>query len=209
MTHIGNMLGYLAGYIDLGHWSGISWVGGGQFRKLSVISCIFMVICITVTCWTQVEEQQLGEVVGSGSQGASVQWRKAWRNVRDTIRDLPVPVRRVCYGERLGSRAYLCWDLIPDSPIPTSFSPILCLERLVSLLVLQVSHARMYIIAGYYTDAFGDPVRPGSLKSSTTRSHPADISHLPTLLPGLDLSHCSCTPSSHLLRALCYPGSRR
>lgn len=102
MTHIGNVLGYFAGYIDLAHWSGIKWVGGGQFRKLAVISCMFMAICVLVTCWTQVEDEALSDVVGTdstGRRGTAVQWRKAWTNIRDTIKDLPVPVRRVCYGK--------------------------------------------------------------------------------------------------------------
>jgi solute carrier family 45 protein 1/2/4 len=100
MTHLANIFGYLAGYLDLGHWSGISWVGGGQFRKLAVISCAFMIVCVGVTCWTQKEEQRVD--TSGGAPG--IKWGEAWRNVRDNIKDLPLPVRRVCYGTLIDSR---------------------------------------------------------------------------------------------------------
>lgn len=95
MTHLANIFGYLAGYMNLGHWSGIAWVGGGQFRKLAVISCTVMVICVTVTCTTQKEKER----TDSTGQVATFRWGKVWRNVSENIRDLPLPVRRVCYGE--------------------------------------------------------------------------------------------------------------
>ncbi|KAM0786252.1 hypothetical protein ACM66B_007051 [Microbotryomycetes sp. NB124-2] len=92
MTHLGNIFGYLAGYIDLGHWSGIRWVGGGQFRKLAVLSCIVMAGCVTVTCWTQPEKEHI-----DAPNGVGVKWTRAWSNIKHTIRHLPKPVRQVCY----------------------------------------------------------------------------------------------------------------
>ncbi|KAK4049935.1 hypothetical protein OIV83_003759 [Microbotryomycetes sp. JL201] len=92
MTHMGNIFGYLAGYIDLGHWSGIKWVGGGQFRKLAVLSCFVMVICVTITCWTQPEKEFI-----DSPNGVGVKWTRAWSNIKHTIRHLPKPVRQVCF----------------------------------------------------------------------------------------------------------------
>lgn len=109
MTHIANIFGCssslvlpqflptdrfadLAGYIDLGHWTGIAWVGGGQFRKLAVLSCGVMAICVGVTCYTQEEIERTHH----GSKG--IKWAKALKNIRESIRDLPLSVRRVCYG---------------------------------------------------------------------------------------------------------------
>ncbi len=34
MTHAGNVLGYLCGWVDLASWQGLRWLGGGQFGGL-------------------------------------------------------------------------------------------------------------------------------------------------------------------------------
>lgn len=61
-----------------------------------MISCLVMTGCVTVTCLSQKEKERVDRY---GVGGAGIQWGKAWRNVRDNIKDLPIPVRRVCYGE--------------------------------------------------------------------------------------------------------------
>ncbi|GAA6055261.1 hypothetical protein JCM3770_001513 [Rhodotorula araucariae] len=93
-THLANVLGYLIGYIDLGHSPLLHWLGGGQFRKLAVISCAVMVATVGVTCWTQAEDARPELATGEG----------AWENVKGVVRDvsenvrtLPTPVKRVCY----------------------------------------------------------------------------------------------------------------
>ncbi|KAL9932593.1 hypothetical protein V8E36_008710 [Tilletia maclaganii] len=51
MTHAGNVLGYAAGWLDLGSTLPfLHWLGGGQFRKLAIISLVGMLISVTVTC---------------------------------------------------------------------------------------------------------------------------------------------------------------
>lgn len=94
MTHLANIFGYLAGYINLGEWSALNWIGGGQFRRLAVLACAVMIICVSITCYTQ-EEKEIMERVGSRK---GIKWRKALKNVRESIRNLPVPVQRVCAG---------------------------------------------------------------------------------------------------------------
>lgn len=91
MTHLANIVGYSAGYLDLGHSSAVSWIGGGQFRKLAVLACTVMALCVGTTCYSQVEEPR---PAAAGEKGGQVV--KAFRNVKSNVRNLPVSVRRVC-----------------------------------------------------------------------------------------------------------------
>ncbi|EGU11389.1 hypothetical protein RTG_02544 [Rhodotorula toruloides ATCC 204091] len=111
-THIGNILGYLFGFLDLGHSPLLSWLGDGH------------------------------KVVG------------VVRDVRDNVRELPMPVRRVCYVQFFAwtgwfpflfySTTYvsetLYASLPPSTPPPSSDSATrlgslgLLLYALVSLL---------------------------------------------------------------------------
>ncbi|KAK0529942.1 hypothetical protein OC835_004187 [Tilletia horrida] len=51
MTHAGNVLGYAAGWADLGSTLPfLHWLGGGQFRKLAIFSLVGMLLCVAVTC---------------------------------------------------------------------------------------------------------------------------------------------------------------
>ncbi|KDE02736.1 LOW QUALITY PROTEIN: Sucrose transporter [Microbotryum lychnidis-dioicae p1A1 Lamole] len=93
MTHFANIFGYGAGYIDLGHWAALSWVGGGQFRKLAVMACVIMTLCVAITCWTQVE--RISSELQIANRG--IRWSSIWINVRKATRELPLSVRRVCY----------------------------------------------------------------------------------------------------------------
>ncbi|SGY12833.1 BQ5605_C011g06622 [Microbotryum silenes-dioicae] len=94
MTHFANIFGYGAGYIDLGHWAALSWVGGGQFRKLAVMACVVMTLCVAITCWTQVERISSSELQIANR---GIRWSSIWINVRKATRELPLSVRRVCY----------------------------------------------------------------------------------------------------------------
>lgn len=94
-THAANVVGYLVGYLDLGHSPLLRWLGGGQFRKLAVVSCAFMLATVVVTCWTQEEDARPEMRTGESA------WQKirgVGRDVLSNIRTLPRPVRRVCYG---------------------------------------------------------------------------------------------------------------
>ncbi|KAM0751517.1 MFS general substrate transporter [Meredithblackwellia eburnea MCA 4105] len=128
MTHIANIFGYLAGYLDLGHWDAINWVGGGQFRKLAVLSCFVMAICVGITCWTQVEKVGRDEPSGPGGVLSVI------KTVSKAVKNLPVPVRRVCYVQFFAWTAFFpflfystTWvaevfynSLPPSSPPPSS-----------------------------------------------------------------------------------------
>lgn len=95
-THLGNILGYVAGFLDLGHWSAISWVGGGQFRKLAVIACIFMALAVSITCWTQDERESVTHGYDAAQDTRRRRTVRVWRKITSGIRTLPRPVRRVC-----------------------------------------------------------------------------------------------------------------
>ncbi|BGP35051.1 hypothetical protein JCM10296v2_006881 [Rhodotorula toruloides] len=152
-THIGNILGYLFGFLDLGNSPLISWLGDGQFRKLSAISLVVLVGTVGVTCWCSEEKERKGEEE-TGKEGV---WSKVVgvvRDVRDNVRELPMPVRRVCYVQFFAwtgwfpflfySTTYvsetLYASLPPSTPPPSSDSATrlgslaLLLYALVSLL---------------------------------------------------------------------------
>lgn len=97
-THLANILGYLLGYFDLGHSRLFSWLrflGGGQFRKLALTSCVVLAACVGVTCVTQEEEER--EEDGSRTEGAWKRCKSVVGEVVRNIRELPKPVKRVCY----------------------------------------------------------------------------------------------------------------
>lgn len=143
MTHLANIFGYLAGYINLTHWSGISWVGGGQFRKLAVISCTVMVICVSITCWTQDERAK----EGGSAEEQGMKWGGILKNIRESIRDLPLPVRRVCYGQQIHLEIIFLGPGCTNQLNPKQYNS---------------SH-------GQPTSPFCFTVQLGSLKSSTPR----------------------------------------
>ncbi|BGP57929.1 hypothetical protein JCM8202v2_005583 [Rhodotorula sphaerocarpa] len=123
-THLGNILGYLFGYLDLAHAPFLSWIDppaavktgtdsppeeeeGAQFRRLAVLSLAVMALTVAITCLTQPEGP--GHTTQSRADRESPAHRErrkpsAWRRaaglvgtIRDNIRTLPLPVRRVCY----------------------------------------------------------------------------------------------------------------
>jgi len=95
-THFGNLLGYSLGYFDLGSFKFLKWIkGGGQFRKLSLISCFVMSLTVLITCTTQHEEEETRNTTTSDEQGR--QWKRVFMDILNSIRDLPLPIRRVCY----------------------------------------------------------------------------------------------------------------
>ncbi|GAA5972190.1 hypothetical protein JCM8115_007152 [Rhodotorula mucilaginosa] len=112
-THLGNIIGYLFGYLDLSHSSFLSWLDpaheqgekeGSQFRKLAVISLVVMLATIAITCVTQ-EEGGRVQAAAPKPDSCSEQehpsvWKRVWQvgaDVKHNFRQLPIPVRRVCY----------------------------------------------------------------------------------------------------------------
>ena len=154
-THLANVLGYLVGYLDLGHSPLLRWLGGGQFRKLTVISCAVMVATVGVTCWTQAEEERPELATGEGA------WEKVKgvvRDVSENVRTLPTPVKRVCYGASLF--LFLMRSSALADASHAARSPVLLLDVVVPVPVLLVRRP----------PALPPSSRPASLASAPTPS---------------------------------------
>ncbi|GAA5843336.1 hypothetical protein JCM11251_007290 [Rhodosporidiobolus azoricus] len=98
-THLANIVGYLLGYSDLSHSPLLRWMGGGQFRRLALVACAVMAACVGVTCVTQEEERRVRRE-GEEDEGQESAWKKLKGVVSDVARnlkELPTPVKRVCY----------------------------------------------------------------------------------------------------------------
>lgn len=94
MLHIGNIVGYWCGWVDLSSWPVLAWVGGGQFRRFAVLSLACMGLCVGITCATTHE---------SNSRRPSPRDEGMWRRVAHSLhqvyhvgRALPRPISRVC-----------------------------------------------------------------------------------------------------------------
>lgn len=67
MSHLGNIVGFTLGFIDLSSFAVLSWLGGGNFRKLCVIIMFLLAGSVWVTCWTTTEierEKEFGVRTG-------------------------------------------------------------------------------------------------------------------------------------------------
>ncbi|PWN50762.1 MFS general substrate transporter, partial [Violaceomyces palustris] len=95
MTHAGNVAGYLAGWLDLSSWKGLRWVGGGQFRRFALVSVTGMISATLVTVCS-IQERPSAPDHTLAHSGWSLRAREILRNIWQTIRRLPRPVRRVC-----------------------------------------------------------------------------------------------------------------
>ncbi|KAI3479173.1 hypothetical protein L1887_58876 [Cichorium endivia] len=101
MTHTGNVLGYMCGWLDLASWQRLRWLGGGQFRRFALISLLAMISCVSVTIACIDEspaDPRLLHPPARASPCASA-WRKCTQTIDDVwhaIRRLPRSVRRVC-----------------------------------------------------------------------------------------------------------------
>ncbi|GAA6018292.1 hypothetical protein JCM10207_000793 [Rhodosporidiobolus poonsookiae] len=154
-THLANIVGYALGHFDLGHSSFplFRWIGGGQFRKLALVACAAMAACVAVTCLTQ--EERPGEDRGLGVRdGGWSRLKGVVRSVVENVRDLPTPVRRVCYVQFFNwtawfpflfySTTYISETLyasLPPSSPPPSADDATRLGSLALLLYALVSLA--------------------------------------------------------------------
>ncbi|SNX83836.1 related to General alpha-glucoside permease [Melanopsichium pennsylvanicum] len=106
MTHAGNVLGYLCGWVDLASWKGLRWLGTGQFRRFAIISLLAMISCVSITVGLIQEapidrlglqhhhHQQQQQGRGCASMGRKV--KQTVDDVWHAVRTLPRSVRRVC-----------------------------------------------------------------------------------------------------------------
>ncbi|GAA5985573.1 hypothetical protein JCM11641_004977 [Rhodosporidiobolus odoratus] len=163
-THLANILGYLLGYFNLSHSPILAPLGGGQFRKLALLSCASMTACVVVTCVSSVEDER--EV--REDEVERTVWEKVADVVREvgrSLRELPEPVKRVCYVQFFNwtawfpflfySTTYISETLlltspsVPPSPaLDTPGSPSDSSTRLGSLSLLY--YALISLAAGSF-----------------------------------------------------------
>jgi len=94
MLHIGNIVGYWCGWVDLASWPWLAWLGGGQFRRFAVLSLVCMGVCVGITCATTHESNSRRSMPLDESM-----WRLVARSIHqvyDVGRALPRPILRVC-----------------------------------------------------------------------------------------------------------------
>jgi solute carrier family 45, member 1/2/4 len=89
MTHAGSILGFLVGYQNLGDWEGLEWIGGGQFRKLSVLVTILLIVTVVIVVVTQKEKK------GKKRDGRK-SFTEVFERIWESLNGLPVSVQKVC-----------------------------------------------------------------------------------------------------------------
>ncbi|CAD6576865.1 MAG: hypothetical protein TREMPRED_001789 [Tremellales sp. Tagirdzhanova-0007] len=90
-NHLGNIVGFTMGYLNLNDVPIIRLVGGGQFRKVCIVALLLMTITVWVTCWTQ-EEDERENIFGERRSKFS----DIVHTIYEAVLHLPKPVRRVC-----------------------------------------------------------------------------------------------------------------
>lgn len=104
MLHIGNIVGYWCGWVDLASWPGLAWLGGGQFRRFAVLSLVCMALCVGITCITTPESNSRRP-----SQTEENVWRRVARSLHQVYwvgRDLPQPILRVCFVQMFATMSW-------------------------------------------------------------------------------------------------------
>ncbi|WVN90378.1 uncharacterized protein L203_105614 [Cryptococcus depauperatus CBS 7841] len=91
-NHVGNILGFTMGFLNLAQVPVIRLVGGGQFRKVCIVALFLLVISICITCWTQ-EEQEKDSIFGERRSKI----RDVISTIYNSVLHLPKPIRRVCF----------------------------------------------------------------------------------------------------------------
>lgn len=90
--HIGNIVGFAMGMLQLNGIPFLKWIGGDQFRKLCILALLLLVITVWLTCWTIEEDErptQFGQESGS-------KLRDVIATIHEAINTLPKPVKRIC-----------------------------------------------------------------------------------------------------------------
>lgn len=90
-NHVGNIVGFTMGFLNLSHVPIIRLVGGGQFRKVCIVALILLVITVWITCWTQ-EEKEKDSIFGERRSKI----RDVVGTIYEAVLHLPKPIRRVC-----------------------------------------------------------------------------------------------------------------
>jgi len=212
-VNVANVCAYLAGSLDLDKTPLLRWIGAGQFRKLAVLSCMALVVTVTVTCCTQHEHErpELRSAAGAWSKIVDVV-----RNLTTSVRTLPRAVKRVCFGASQVltlqlPRTAMLQPLAARADVLAAASPVRAVDRSLPLHVLRVilSSSSKLGSAGehsltpfrarsttYVAEAVSDAVPPGSPAPSADTATRAGsfallLYALVALVAGIFLPHLS------------------
>ncbi|KAF2474022.1 MFS general substrate transporter [Lindgomyces ingoldianus] len=87
---VGNILGYLAGYVELPKY--LPWLGDSQFKVLCAIASFTMAVTVGISCSTVHERDPRFERPAESQAGLMAFFRSLFRSVRK----LPPQIRKIC-----------------------------------------------------------------------------------------------------------------
>jgi solute carrier family 45 protein 1/2/4 len=93
MSSVGHVIGYGLGAADLVGIFG-DWMGDTQFKQLTIIAMVFMVVTNGITCWA-VTERVLVVAPPSETKGNFKIFRQIW----STILNMPPRVKAICRAQ--------------------------------------------------------------------------------------------------------------
>ncbi|TXT11019.1 hypothetical protein VHUM_01770 [Vanrija humicola] len=89
-NHLGSIVGFTMGFINLDNVRWLKWLGGEQFRKLCVLSLVLLVTTVWITCRFVQEDERPRHFHRQSKL------RDVLATVKEAIVTLPKPVRRIC-----------------------------------------------------------------------------------------------------------------
>lgn len=89
-NHIGNIVGFTLGFLNLNKMPVLRLLGGDQFRKLCVVALVILIVTVWITCAT-FEESERPQLFGRRSK-----FRDMINTIHEAVLSLPRPVRRMC-----------------------------------------------------------------------------------------------------------------
>lgn len=90
MSGIGNILGYLAGNVNLPDY--LPWLGGSQFKVLCAIASFIMAVTVAISCTTIHERDPRFDGPAEAQDGIIAFFKSLYHSVRK----LPPQIRKVC-----------------------------------------------------------------------------------------------------------------
>ncbi|CAK7209657.1 hypothetical protein SBRCBS47491_000516 [Sporothrix bragantina] len=96
----GHLVGYAAGAIDLVKLMGPAY-GDTQFKKLSIVAALSILVTVGITCWAVTERVLLKSALGgpnSASDGVMAKLIKIFRQIWSTLLTLPPRIQAICWA---------------------------------------------------------------------------------------------------------------
>lgn len=93
LSDVCSILTYAVGAYPLEKLEFLSWIGGGQFRKLAYLGTLAMIVTVFVTCTTQHEKPEMQQV-----DQKRIGLVGRLREMKGHVSKVPVSIRMVCYG---------------------------------------------------------------------------------------------------------------